>query len=415
MPKKQIVSPLSERVARLYFQRIDEFTVFLDRQGYTAGTVGTYRRHCRRFAEFAIKRGIPLSELDEPAARGLIQTVLGLHKGSKATYGVHCINRFVDFLIERGDAPSRPEKIDTSERAVLMRDYETYLREQRGLSEATIYGCVLYAHGFLTFKYGTRLGDLRGLKAQDITDYVLSRRKSARIAKDKSISTHLRSFFRFLYWAKRTDKNLAEQVPSRRTAGNGRIPRYLPPDDINRLIGAARLSPRTGRRDHAMILMMARLGLRAPEIIAIRLEDIDWRLGEVLIRGKGQLHDRMPLPQDVGQAVVDYIQNERPGPSRHLFVSTRAPFRNFADAQIVNWILNKAYGATDISPPQSYIGSHILRHSLATDLLKNGASLKEIGDVLRHRSVATTSIYAKYDVDALQALAPSWPVREDAQ
>ncbi len=415
MPRNRNVHRLPEREAKRYSQRIDEFTVFLDRQGYTPATVGTYRSHCRRFAEFAVKRGIYLSKLDESAIDGLIQTVLGLHKGSKATYGVYCINRFVDFLIEAGEVAARPQKVDKSKRAVLMREYEAYLREQRGLSEATIYGCVRYAHGFLTFKYGPRLGDLKGLKAQDITDYMMRRRKNARIAKDKSIASHLRSFFRFLYWAKHTDKNLAEQVPSQRTIGNGKIPRYLPPEDINRLIEAARLSSKTGRRDHAMIMMMARMGLRGPEIIAIKLEDLDWRLGEVLIRGKGRLHDRMPLPHEVGTAIVDYIKNERRGSSRYLFVSTRAPFKNFADSQIVNWILSKTYNATGISPPQSYVGAHILRHSLATDLLRNGASLEEISDVLRHRSPSTTSIYAKYDVDALRALAPSWPDQEDAR
>ena len=163
-----------------------------------------------------------------------------------------------------------------------------------------------------------------------------------------------------------------------------------------------------------MIMMMARLGLRGPEIVAIKLEDLDWRLGEVLIRGKGRLHDRMPLPHDVGQAIVDYIQNERRGPSRYLFVTSKAPFNNFTNSQIVNWILKKTYVETGISPPQSYIGAHILRHSLATDLLHNGASLEEISDVLRHRSVSTTSIYAKYDIAALRALAPSWPVEESA-
>lgn len=224
MPRKQYASPLSTFGAEQYDRRIDEFTVFLDRQGYTMGTVDTYRRSCRRLAEFAVKRGIPLSKLDEPVVCGLIQTVLGLDEGSKATYGVHCINRFVDFLIEVGDTPPRPEKSNKSKRAVLMREYEAYLREQRGLSEATIYGCAQYAQAFLSFKYGTLLGDLKRLKSQDITSYMLRMRKSARIAKDKPISTHLRSFFRFLYWAKHTDKNLAEQVPSRRSMGNGRIP-----------------------------------------------------------------------------------------------------------------------------------------------------------------------------------------------
>lgn len=414
MPRKRDFKPLPESETNRYMRRLDEFCDLLDRQGYHRQTTGTYRRFSLRFVEFAIKRGIRASALRDAEIDGLIQTVIGLHKDSRETYGVHCLNRFIGFLIEVGDTPPRPKKVDNSKRAVLMREYESYLREQRGLAEATVYACVRYAHGFLTFKYGTRLGDLKRLKAQDITDYLLRRRKNAKTSKDKTMSTHLRSFFRFLYWAKHTERNLANYVPSRRYVGPGRIPRYLPPEDIDKLIEAARRSKVTGRRNKAMIMMMARLGLRGPEIVAIKLEDLDWRLGEVLIRGKGRLHDRMPLPHDVGQAIVDYIQNERRGPSRYLFVTSKAPFNNFTNSQIVNWILKKTYVETGISPPQSYIGAHILRHSLATDLLHNGASLEEISDVLRHRSVSTTSIYAKYDIAALRALAPSWPVEESA-
>lgn len=409
MAKKFNCEPLSPSEQSRFQRRLEEFTRFIERQGYSKGTADTYHRHCKRFVEFAIKRGVTFRQLDETVAEKLKKTVLGPHKGSHHTYGVYCIDRFISFLIEVGDAPARPRKIDKSKRGVLMRDYESYLREQRGLAETTIYVCVRYAEQFLTYKFGTHLGDPKRLKAEDITEYVLHRRMSAKVTKDKSIATHLRAFFRFLYWAGHTDRNLAEHVPSVRQNKPTRIPRYLPPDEVNRLIDAARLSPKTGRRDYAILLLMARLGLRAPEVVAIVLEDIDWRRGEILIRGKGRLHDRMPLPIEAGEALVDYLKNERRGSSRSLFVSTRAPFEGFADAQIVNFILEKAYDATGLRPPQSYVGSHILRHSLATDLLRNGASLEEISDVLRHRSPATTTIYAQYDIDALRSLSKPWP------
>jgi site-specific recombinase XerD len=164
-----------------------------------------------------------------------------------------------------------------------------------------------------------------------------------------------------------------------------------------------------------MMLLLARLGLRAPEVVAIQLEDIDWRSGEILIRGKGKLHDRMPLPDEVGEAIVSYIQNGRVGDSRALFVSDRAPHQAFKDAQIINYVLNKAFEKSGLKQPQKYIGSHLLRHSLATALLGKGASLEEISHVLRHRSRATTAIYAKCDIGALRSIAQAWPVEGGAQ
>jgi site-specific recombinase XerD len=177
------------------------------------------------------------------------------------------------------------------------------------------------------------------------------------------------------------------------------------------LIDAVRKDDAVGRRNYAMLMLIARLGLRAPEVIAIQLEDIDWRAGEILIRGKGKLHDRMPLPADAGEAIVDYIRNARVGNSRALFVSARAPYRAFQDGQILNYVLRDAFKKTGLKPPQKYVGSHVLRHSLATDMLRKGASLDEIGDVLRHRSRMTTTIYAKHDIEALRSVARTWPAQ----
>ena len=166
--------------------------------------------------------------------------------------------------------------------------------------------------------------------------------------------------------------------------------------------------------DH-LRLLMARLGLRAPEVIALRLDDIDWRAGELLLRGKGQQQDRVPIPPDVGEALVAYIQHDRISASRALFVTLRAPNGPFKDGQVLNAILKAAFTATGVTPPGPYIGSHVLRHSLATNLMRNGASLAEVGDILRHRSRSSTMIYAKLDIDGLRAIAQPWPVAGGAE
>lgn len=182
------------------------------------------------------------------------------------------------------------------------------------------------------------------------------------------------------------------------------------------LLEAVRTGPSGGRRNYAMVLLMARLGLRAPEVIAMQIDDIDWRAGEIIVRGKGNMHDRVPLPAGVGDALADYLRHDRKqAVSRALFVTDRAPHRPFKNGQILNNILKDAFARTDLKPPGPYVGSHILRHSLAVNLVRQGASLEEIGDMLRHRSRQSTMIYARLDIDGLRSLAQPWPVAGGAQ
>jgi len=165
-----------------------------------------------------------------------------------------------------------------------------------------------------------------------------------------------------------------------------------------------------------MLLLMARLGLRAAEVVAIQLDDIDWRAGELLVRGKGKLHDRVPISVEVGNALSRYLREERgPATCRTLFVAYRAPHRPFKDGTIVNAILKDALRATGQKPATPYVGSHLLRHSLASQLVNAGASLDEVGDVLRHRSRSSTMIYARLDIDGLRSIAQPWPATGGAQ
>lgn len=174
--------------------------------------------------------------------------------------------------------------------------------------------------------------------------------------------------------------------------------------------------PALSARDYAMLLLMSRLCMRAPEVMAVQLDDIDWRAVEIMVRGKGQRHDRLPIPPDVGEAISRYLREERTSTTtRTLFVSHRAPNRPFKDSQIINSVLLEAFAATGVKPPTPCVGSHVLRHSLATNLVRSGTSLEEIGDLLRHRSRATTMIYAKLDTDGLRSIAQPWPIADAAQ
>jgi site-specific recombinase XerD len=323
---------------------------------------------------------------------------------------------FVAHLIEIGVATRPPLTPSQAERQKLLGSFETYLLRQRGLSPRSVYHVLRFADRFLDHRFGVHMLDLPALNARDVVvfmEHLLSRKRPFR---DKTPAMHLRSFFQYLFAQGLTTTNLSLCVPMAHRPWGARLPRYLSPDEVEAVLVSVRANPRHGARDYAMLLLMARLGLRAPEVIAIQLDDIGWRSGELLVRGKGQRHDRLPMPPDVGEAIIRYLREERTSTTkRTLFVTQRAPNRPFKDSQVINAILKEAFAATGVKPPTPYVGSHVLRHSLATNMVRAGASLEEIGDLLRHRSRATTMIYAKLDTDGLRSIAQPWPVAEVAR
>lgn len=394
----------------------DHFAEIIESEGYSKGSIDKYRSNAQALREALVSAKLTPADLTDELMDQLARPIVDAAPAKDKKHCLYRLNRFRDYLIENASAPARPiPPLDMSPRAVLKREYEAYLRVQRGLSEETIYHCLRFFDRFLTAKFGSGLGDLNTIKPDDITGFILWLRKEQNAPRDKTGPSHLRNLFQFLFWSGKTERNLSSAVPKARQPKPTGIPRYLEPEQVNRLIEVVRGHKKTGRRNYAMLMLIARLGLRPPEVTAIELNDIDWRAGEILIRGKRQLHDRMPMSAEIGEAIVDYIKNERRGPDRALFVSVKPPFKKFKDAQILRWILRDAYDATGISPPQAYIGTHILRHSLATDMLRKGASLAEIGDVLRHRSAMNTTIYAQHDVDALRSISRPWPTAEEVQ
>ena len=389
----------------------ERFLKVLGDQGYSSGTLraygGTASLLCREVAGRGLHRGELIGQTLVKVRAAVLD---GMHP-NKRTYKKFCLDRFIDALVEAGVAerPAPPRKVPTA-LDLLRTEYQTFLREQRGLTEATIYHCVSFFDRFMTFRFGARLGNLNDITPNDIVAFLRKVMHRETPYRDKTPPTHLRSLFRFLFWSGKTRRDLASSLPRVAAPRASHLPRSLRPEEIERLIDVVWAPDAVGRRNYAMLLLVARLGLRAPEVIAIQLDDIDWRAGTILIRGKGKRHDRMPLPEDAGKAIVDYIRNGRRGSSRTLFVSSKVPYRPFVDAQILNTVLRAAFKDTGLKPPQKYIGSHLLRHSLATDMLRKGASLDEIGDVLRHRSRASTAIYAKHDVEGLRSIARAWPV-----
>jgi site-specific recombinase XerD len=387
-----------------------EFLRKLSEQGYAVVTLRSYDAAATLLCHEVSRRGLRSDQLVGATLTKARAAALGRMHPKKYDQKRYCLDRFIDALVEAGVAERpTPKEVRSSPLDRLRLEYVAYLRDQRGLTEATTYHCVSFLNRFMASRFGDTLGNLNDITPHDIVDFLGKLRSNGKAPRDKTPPSHLRNLFRFLFWSGKTKHDLAASIPRVAQPPRSTLPRYLKPEEVEKLLDAIWSADPIGRRNYAMLMILARLGLRAPEAIAIQLNDIDWRAGTILVRGKGKRHDRMPLPEDVGNAIVDYIRKGRRGTSRTLFVSNKVPYRSFADSQILNSALREAFERTGLRPPQKYVGSHLLRHSLATDMLHKGASLDEIGDVLRHRSRMTTTIYARHDVDSLRSIAQDWP------
>jgi site-specific recombinase XerD len=224
--------------------------------------------------------------------------------------------------------------------------------------------------------------------------------------------TALRSFFRFVRMRGDISTDLAAVVPSVASWRFATLPKWIPPEHVEHLLSSCDQSTITGQRNYTILLLLARLGLRSGEVVNMSLDDIDWEAGEIKIGGKSRRQDRLPLPKDVGEALAMYLRHGRPRCStRRVFIRMRAPLRGFVDSSAIYSMVRRAFDHAGIHPSQK--GPHILRHSLATNMLRKGASLGEIGEILRHRDLSTTQIYAKVDLEALRRIAQPWPGGEE--
>jgi site-specific recombinase XerD len=201
--------------------------------------------------------------------------------------------------------------------------------------------------------------------------------------------------------------DLAGSVPAVSNWRLSGLPKYLEPKQVEHLLNSCNQRSPIGRRDYVIVLLLARLGLRAGEVVHLVLDDIDWQVGELTVRGKSAQHTRLPIPQDVGEALANYVRQDRPScSSRRVFLRMKAPRQGFATSVAVCDVVRRALKRAGLNP--AFKGAHLLRHSLATHMLRKGSSLAEIGEVLRHQLPHTTEIYAKVDLAALRGLAKPW-------
>jgi site-specific recombinase XerD len=382
--------------------------------GYASSTVRMYLWCLADFSGWIERSDVAVRDLDDR----IVDTFVDERRRQGRLLRSHraAIRRLVEHLRDQGivRAPTPERASEPLPAARLVSQYEEYLRAERGLARATVVAYRPYVRRFVEERFGEQPLRLRELGPRAVSSFIVRYAHSMSPGRARLMVTALRSFLRFLFQRGQIEANLAEAVPAVADWRQSTIPKYLSVEEIEGLLGACDQSTSTGRRDYAILVLLARLGLRAGEVVALELDDIDWRAGEIVVRGKGLLHDRLPLLPEMGEALSAYLRRDRPPVStRRVFVRMKAPLRGFAGPSTVSTLVQRALERAGLNPPMK--GAHLLRHSLATGMLRGGASMAEIGEILRHRNPNTTEIYAKVDVAGLSSLAQPWPVAGGAR
>lgn len=289
---------------------------------------------------------------------------------------------------------------------VVVDAYELYLRVERGMAARSVRNYVEVARTFLSFAGQAASGlDLETLSPAVVIEFVMGESDRLKVSSAKSTTTRLRSLLRFLYVKGLTQVALAGAVPSVASWRRASLPKALTHSQVAALLAGCDRRRSIGRRDYAILVVLVRMGLRAGEVARLQLDDIDWRAGDMAVRGKGSRLDRLPVPPDVGEALVGWLRRGRPVcVDRSVFVRMRAPHRGLSP-EGVSAVVSHACGRASL--PSVY--AHRLRHTAATEMLRAGANLRAIGQVLRQDSSEVTSIYAKVDRRALSAVIRAWP------
>lgn len=387
---------------------LEGFAETLHRAGYAEITARKHIRAAEHLLHWANRTGIPISSLNEQSferfGRHLDQCQCPRF-GTSYRQELLCGARFfLDQLRGAGAITASPAE-PTTQDPVLLSAFCRWMRQERGTCGLTLYNYSLPIRELLNY-----LGDdPQRYDARSLRQFVLEKNQKCGWATAKRCTTALRMFLRFLIAEGRCASHLDAAIPSLAHWRLSSLPRYLQPEEVERVINSCDLTSAVGRRDRAILLLLARLGFRAGDVVRLRLADIDWEDATIHVSGKGRRQTRLPLTQEVGDAIVAYLQHGRPRTDTEvLFIRSRAPYRAFASHCAISVIVAKAMRRAGVTCP-SRGAAHVLRHSAATSMLRQGASLQDIAAILRHRSTATTEIYAKVDLATLRQIAQPWP------
>ena len=395
LPKAGAAGPLALHV--------EGFRAELAGLGYSPRTARDHGYVLAQLSRWLVAEQLSPAQLTEPAL-GRFARVRRL-KGCRRWRSRRSLRLLVDYLQAVGAIPAAGPTEPDDLLEMLLDAYRRYLVAERRMAPSTVQARVDIARRFLVPRATTAGLDLENLVAADVTGFLLAQARSRAPGAVKPMASPLRCLLRYLFVADLVPRDLAGAVPAAASTRLASLPCGADPATVAALLGSCDHSRPVGRRDFAILVLMARLGLRAGEIAALRLDDIDWRAGTMVIRGKGGRVDQLPLPPDAGEAVADYLRHGRPASGcRAVFLRACGP----ADAMTghcVTMIPRSASRRAGLP----VVGAHRLRHTAATEMLRRGASLPQIAEVLRHHSEDTSAIYAKVDRAALGLVMAPWP------
>ena len=383
---------------------VDAYEALLREQGYSRGSTYVHLHIVADLSRWLRRRRLDAGDVDECTVERYLQSrqrFVDTYRG--ASFVPY---KFLGMLRDRGIVTHKTVPIVVDPREIVVDAFRQYLSQERGLSVSTQCNYTRFAHQFLRERFGRGSLELSALSATDVTGFIRrhAHERSARSA--QHIVGSLRAFLRYLRY--RGEITTAACVPTVANWSLSTLPKFLQPGQVQQVLDHCDRHSAVGLRNYAILVLLARLGLRACEVVAMTLDDIDWEGAHLMVRGKGGQRVQMPLSAEVGHAIAAYLRKGRPRcTSRRLFIREHAPRVGFANSCAVSTLVQRALADAGVDSPHT--GAYVFRHSLATEMLRQGASLGEIGQLLRHAHPDTTQIYAKVDVCALRPLALRWP------
>jgi len=388
---------------------IDDFADALERDGYSAASAIRYLRAADHLGRFMLARGGTLADAGpqtpEIFLRHLPTCTCPEAKGGKTNHHVYFgAKRFREYLIEIGVCPDNKPSIAEIQEPAIVGGFRRWLQKHRGAKEPTIR---LYCRD-ATVMLKVLGNDVNQWDPKQIRTFLLNSACSCGAGTAEKRVTSARAFLRYLGVQDLCRPGLDQAVPSLAHWRLATLPRCLSADEVDRLIAACDGDSRGRLRDRAIVLLLVRLGVRAGDLANLRVSDIEWDFGTLRVLGKGRYEVRLPLPQDAGEALLRYLESRpRAAGSDHVFVRSIAPFKPLISGGAISSVVKRALKRAGVSSPAK--GAHLLRHTAATEMLRHGLPLEQIGLILRHRGIDTTAYYAKVDVALLRQIAQPWP------
>ena len=387
-------------------EHLDAYATAVAEQGYTHDSIRQQIVVIADFSRWLAQKHIDVQALSSQVVDRYLRPrrrQQRIRRGEPKT-----LTRLLAMLGQKGVVKQHQQPVADIARTRIANEFRCYLLQERGLSPSTLLNYVPVAEQFLAERFHNAVPNFAMIRATHVTGFVLRHARQLSPVRAGLMVTALRSFFRYLRHRGVIATDLAACVPTVPNWSLSTLPRFLPAGAVERILECCDRTTSVGRRNYTILLLLARLGVRAGEVVGLSLDDIDWSTGQITIRGKGGKSAQLPLVNDVGSALADYLRHDRPrSATRRVFLRHRAPLVGFGNSSTISSLVRRALKHAGVE--SAHTGAHVLRHSLATSLLRQGGSLDEIGELLRHQSPNTTAIYAKVDVTALHTLALPWP------